>query len=89
MGWRWVLERLADTAVALHEHTRAESLYQRSLLVYREIGSQRGMVQVLASLGKIALVRESYTQAEQHFKDALERARQLENVPTLNEIELA
>ncbi len=82
------LERLADTAVALNELNRAESLYQRSLLVYREIGSQRGMVQVLSSLGKIAMVRESYSQAEQHFKDALERARQLENVPTLNEIEL-
>jgi len=71
--YRLCLTLLADAHFHLGELSLAESLYQRALLVDRQL-DDRSRAQVaddLMNLGNVQLSRGSYKQAERYFREAL------------------
>jgi tetratricopeptide (TPR) repeat protein len=63
-AWRW------------GDFEQAEKCCHESLELYRELGNQHKISQLLNILGILATLQENYEQAEQHYKQGLKIARE-------------
>jgi tetratricopeptide (TPR) repeat protein len=87
VGDKWYIAHatrsLGDVAWQQQDYPRAASLYEESLLLYRQLGDRLGEANALRNLGHLAMNKAEYNEAERCYRHGAALVRSLGNEQTV------